>query len=190
MINAQKEIQALAAKRVKLKEALAAAEAKRAGSFPTAAEGVGQKFMNFGKASVMHTAETKIKAELAVVDRQIKGHKQSFGLALFATLSEAEDTRGYLPTDRQVRNIYDTCRGDLQRMEASKKSKMEELKQLGGSVDEATVPSVVENSNNGFQNGAGAEDLSMRSNNANSYMAPQSGGFSDNPSNGAEDLLL
>jgi hypothetical protein len=187
LINAQKEIQALAAKRVKLKETLAAAEAKRAGAFPTKAEGYGEKFMNFGKVGVMHSSETKTKAELAVVDRQIKTHKQNFGLELFGTLSEAEDTRGYLPNDRQVRNIYDTCRGDIQRMESTKKSKAEELKQLGGSVnDDATTPSVVENGNNGFQTG---EDLNMQ----NSYLAPQTdGGFSDNPSNqnGPEDLLL
>ena len=53
LINAQKEIQALAAKRVKLKESLAAAEAKRAGAFPTKAETVGGKLANFGKAGVL-----------------------------------------------------------------------------------------------------------------------------------------
>lgn len=99
--------------------------------------------------------------------------------------------------DRQVRNIYDTCRGDIQRLEANKKSKADELKQLGASVnDEATMPSVVENGSNGFQ--TGSQDLSMQTSNSNSnsnygsgsYMAPQTGSFSDNPSNGPEDLLL
>lgn len=162
LIEAQKEIQALAAKRVKLKESLAAAEAKRAGAFPTKAETVGQKFMNFGKASAMHSGETKIKAELAVVDRQIRNHKQTFGLSIFVALAEAEDTKGYLPTDRQVRSLYDACRGDIQRMESNKKQKMEELKELGGSVEE-TAPSVVETSN-GTDAGFGG-DLSME----NSY---------------------
>ena len=141
---------------------------------------MGQKFMNFGKAGVMHSGETKIKAELAVVDRHIRGHKQNFGLTIFLALSEAEDSRGYLPTDRQVRSLYDGCRGDIQRMESSKKNKMEELKALGGSVEEA-APSVVEMD--------AGNDLSMQT------------GFSDNPSAGApqtsqtgqqqmDDLLL
>lgn len=132
LIEAQKEIQALAAKKVKLKETLAQAEANRAAAFPTKAETVGQKFMNFGKASVLHGGETKIKGELAFVERSIKGHKQKFGISLFASLTDAEDNKGYLPTDRQVRNIYDTCRGDITRIEAKIKAKDEEIVALGG----------------------------------------------------------
>mmetsp|Transcript_106462 Transcript_106462/g.159243 ORF Transcript_106462/g.159243 Transcript_106462/m.159243 type:complete len:275 (-) Transcript_106462:104-928(-) len=134
LINAQKEIQALAAKRVQLKESLAAAEAKRAGAFPEKADTVGKKVMNFGKAGVMHSGETKIKAELAIVDRQIKSHKQKFGLELYGTLAEAEDTRGYLPSDRQVRSIYDQTRQDIQAMQAKKKLKEEELISIGGTI--------------------------------------------------------
>lgn len=132
LIMAQKEIQALAAKKVKLKEQLAAAEANRAAAFPTKAESVGQKVMNFGKASYLHGGETKLKGELALVDRSIKGHKQKFGVVLFSLLVDAEDKKGYLPTDRQVRNIYDTCRGDIQRVEGKIKQKDELIVSLGG----------------------------------------------------------
>jgi hypothetical protein len=132
LIQAQKEIQALAAKKVKLKEALAAAEANRAAAFPTKAENFVQKLANFGKASVLHGGEAKIKGELALVERSIKGHKQKFGIALFALLVDAEDNQGYLPTDRQVRNIYDTCRGQTTRIEAKIKQKDEEIVALGG----------------------------------------------------------
>jgi hypothetical protein len=132
LITAQKEIQALAAKRVKLMESLAQAEANRAAAFPTKAETVGQKFVNFGKAGVLHGGETKIKAELAIVDRKIKGFKQSFGVELFDSLAEAEDQRGYLPSDRQVRNMYDACRGEVQRIEDKRKAKIEEIVALGG----------------------------------------------------------
>lgn len=207
LLNAQKEIQALAAKRVKLKEQLAAAEAKRAGAFPEKAETVGQKFVNFGKASVMHSGETKIKAELAIVDSRIKGHKQNFGLDLYATLSEAEDTRGYLPSDRQVRNVYDTCRSDIQRMEANKKKKMEELHALGGMTNDASTPTVVENSSPA-QSSVEDKDTSMASNltysdsKITNNAAPiqttsgytDSASMSDNKSNNdpnqMEDLLL
>ena len=55
LINAQKEISALAAKRVKLKESLAQQEATRAAAFPVKAETYGGKLMNFGKAGGMHS---------------------------------------------------------------------------------------------------------------------------------------
>lgn len=189
LITAQKEIQALAAKRVQLKEALATAEVKRAAAFPTKAEGVGQKLLNFGKAGVMHSEETKLKAELALVDRRIKGHKQSFGLDLFQTLSDAEDARGYLPSDRQVRNIYDACRAEIQKMEANKKQKMDELKELGVPESDITTPSVVENSNTNTSSTYG--DFSGTS----SYQAPSQtqtyGSYSDNnQADGSDDLLL
>jgi hypothetical protein len=184
LINAQKEIQALAAKRVQLKESLATAEAKRAGAFPTKADTVGQKFMNFGKASVMLSGETKIKAELAVVDRQIKGYKQKFGLDLYATLSEAEDTRGYLPTDRQVRNVYDTTRGDIQRLETNKKLKLEELARLGAGGSSSTS---ADNTNGGTNSNPHdlTSDLSMQDSyfdNENPSGGGMTGGYSDNHS--------
>lgn len=132
LIIAQKEIQALAAKRVKLKEDLAAAEARRAGAFPTPAETATEKVRNFGKASAMHSNETKIKAEISMLDARIKGFKQDFGLSLFGILVEAEDTRGYLPSDRQVRSIYDQTRQDISKLLAKKEKKSEELKSLSG----------------------------------------------------------
>jgi hypothetical protein len=134
LIRAQREIQALAGKRVKLMEALAAAEANRAAAFPTKAETVGQRLTNFGRASVLHGGETKIKAELAIVDMTIKGFKQGFGVELFDLLAEAEDQRGYLPTDRAVRNMYDTCRGDIQRLQDKRNEKGEEIVALGGTA--------------------------------------------------------
>lgn len=163
LIEAQKEIQALAAKKVKLKESLAQAEANRAAAFPTRAETVGQRVVNFGKASVLHGGETKIKGELALVERSIKGHKQKFGVSLFASLMDAEDNKGYLPTDRQVRNIYDTCRGDITRIEAKIKAKDEEIVALGGTSTKG----------HGFT----ASDESAAQDNANSSTTAQSGTF-------------
>jgi hypothetical protein len=183
LINAQKEILALAAKRVQLKESLAAAEAKRAGSFPQKAENAGQKLRNFGKAGVMHSGETKLKAELAIVDRQIKTHKQKFGLELYPALADAEDARGYLPTDRQVRSIYDQTRQDIHAMQAKKSLKEEELISLGATV----------NNNNDDT------DMMANDNQRQQQQQPGGGGYSDasagSPSNASnngdmEDLLL
>jgi hypothetical protein len=141
LIVAQKETQALAAKRVVLKESLAAAEAKRAGAFPTPAETAGQKVMNFGKASAMHSNETKIKAEVSMLDSRIKGHKQDFGISLYTVMSDAEDNRAYLPSDRQVRSIYDQARQDIQTIQLKKHKKGEEMKALGGTPPPAVQES-------------------------------------------------
>jgi hypothetical protein len=186
LIKAQKEIQALAGKRVKLKEALAQAETNRAAAFPTRAETVGQKLFNFGKASVYHGGETKIKAELALVDRSIKGHKMNFGLELFALLVDAEDNKGYLPSDRQVRNIYDTCRGDIHKLDSKKKLKIEEIIALGGTYSTET-PADSQTGNDVDSN----SKLNEPSQSTSSFQPPafqpptempfMSSGFSDNP---------
>jgi hypothetical protein len=198
LIKAQKEIQALAAKKVKLKEALAQAEANRHASFPKPAETVGQKFVNFGKASYLHGGETKIKAELALVDRQIKSYKQTFGIELYALLSDAEDNKGYLPTDRQVRNIYDTCRGDIQRIESKRKLKDDELVALGGTSALAAEANAKSNAmlDSSFQpptdpmNTAGSGTGGF----ANNTPTFPTGGFSDNPNpnnnDDSDDLLF
>ena len=144
IILAQKEIQALAARRVKQKEALAKAEADRAAAFPTKAENYGQKLFNIGKAGLYHGGEAKIKTELTVTDRLIKGHKEDFGVALFNAFAEAEDKEGFLPTDRQIRNVYDTCRQDLTTLEQQKKAKEDEIVELGGRRVSSETPSIVQ----------------------------------------------
>lgn len=144
LISAQKEIQALAGKRAKQKEALAKAEANRAAAFPTKAETYGQKLFNIGKASVLHGSETKIKTELSVTETFIKGHKEDFGVALYDAFAAAEDNEGFLPTDRQIRNVYDTCRQDLTALEQQKRAKEEEIVELGGKRPSAEIPTVHE----------------------------------------------
>jgi len=118
---------------------------------------------------------------------------------MYDDFAKAEDTRGYLPTDRQIRSIYDSCRNDLQGMETNKQKKLQELIALGGnSAEDNTIPSIVENivENNHHhqQQGYGSHnnDLSMQS----SYAAPTNGGYgAPNATNGSthkdpDDLLL
>lgn len=146
LILAQKEIQALAGRRVKQKEALAMAEVDRAAAFPTKAETYGQKIYNFGKAGILHGGEAKIKTELSVTDRLIKGYKEEFGVALYDAFAFAEDKEGFLPTDRQIRNVYDTCRQDMTVLDQQRKAKEDEIVELGGkrSASEIPVTTVVE----------------------------------------------
>ena len=118
------------AKRVKLKEEEAQAEVTRASAFPTKAETVVDKMKNAGKSTYLAGGETKIKAEIAIVDTQIKNHKQKFGVALYETMVDAEDNRNYLPSDRTVRTIYDQCRQDVSNMLRNKETKQKELDML------------------------------------------------------------
>jgi len=180
LILAQKEIQALAAKRVTQKQALAAAEAHRAASFPTKAETYGQKLMNFGKAGYLHSGETKIKTELAVTDRLIKGHKEDFGVALYDSFAAAEDNEGFLPTDRQIRNVYDTCRQDLTVFQQKIKAKEDEIVELGGQRPSSETPSVQQS--NATTSSASTASMTTASgastynnNTSSSYGAPTSG---------------
>jgi hypothetical protein len=184
LILAQKEIKALNGKRTKLKEAQASAIAKRAGAFPTKAESWGESFMNAGKSSVMHGSETKLKTELAIIDRKINSIKQTFGLSLFATFVEAEDTKGFLPTDRQVRSIYDLTRGDIQKLEVKKDNKMRELEALGGrpfekeSLNSGGQSSLPDNFNNDGPHNMTGGDIHLQH--------QQGGGFSDNNAAGTQ----
>lgn len=101
--------------------------------------------MNFGKATYLHSGETKIKTQVAVTDRLIKGHKEDFGIVLYNAFAAAEDNEGFLPTDRQIRNVYDTCRQDLTVLEQQKKAKEEEIVALGGQRPSSQKPSVQQN---------------------------------------------
>jgi len=185
LINAQKEILALAAKRVKQKEALAMAETSRAAAFPTKAETYGQKLMNFGKAGYLHGGETKIKTELSVTDRLIKGHKEDFGVNLYNAFANAEDNEGFLPTDRQIRNVYDTCRQDITSFEQQKKAKEDEIVELGGKRVSSETP-VVEETNTNTTTMANTTTTYNNNNNSNSNSISSSSSSSyGNPSYGA-----
>jgi len=176
LITAQKEVQALASKRVKQKEALAKAEANRAAAFPTKAETYGQKLMNFGKAGYLHGGETKIKTELSVTDRLIKGHKEDFGVVLYDAFASAEDNEGFLPTDRQIRNVYDTCRQDLTALQQKKKAKNDEIVELGGKQTQTETFSVQDPQmvNNTSMATANAAPYGGNSNSYGATSAPQS----------------
>jgi hypothetical protein len=134
---------------------------------------------NFGKASYLHGGEAKIKTELAVVERKIKGHKQDFGIELFGRLVEKEDKEGWLPTDRQVRNMYDTCRGDIQRLESKKKAKADEIIALGGSSGVASASASASTTSSDFIPPSTTTTTSTTQ--QPSTFAPQQSSFSDNP---------
>jgi len=135
LITVQKEIEGLASKRVIVKEELNRSKAKRAEAAPIKAETFKEKVSAASNASVAHVGETKTRTELALIDNKMKSHKQTFGVQLYEAYSEAEDTRGLLPGDRDIRSLYDTARNEVKKCEDNKKIKEEEIVELRNSND-------------------------------------------------------
>lgn len=172
LLTAQREISALDLKRGKVLSKISANESKERepGAYvdgTTMVEKVQNAAIKTGFASNL----AKLKTELAMVDAQIKDHKQIFGLEIFQIFVDMEDMEGWLPTVRDIRSIYDQARRDIEKIQARRKQKEEELTKVGGvpmtnsseksQYNEPTMPQPVrpENTvaNNYFQQAASAE---------------------------------
>lgn len=138
LITAQREIAALEIKVERHKQFIHDAIVKRKSAFPNAAINWQEKLSNAGKSTAMAGNETKLKTELSMFEVQVKAHKQQFGLDLYPTLEKLEDSQGWLPTDREIRSIYDTCRKDSENIKLKKTVKQNELTALGGSNPDGT----------------------------------------------------
>merc|ERR1719343_885217 len=117
------------------------AEASRTGtaSIFTAAT-IGEKLMNAAKYAAAGTKEIATKTELAMLQRQIVGFKEEFGVELYPIFESMEDNEGWLPTDRKVRSLYDSAREDIQAMEKIKNEKRENIRQLDGVEGSGLTP--------------------------------------------------
>lgn len=127
LINAHKEVAALEAKVVTLKEDISSAEVGRSAAYGANAETIGAKLQKAGRTVSMAGTEGKLKTELVVLQRKIKAIKQDFGLEIFEEFSILEDRENWLPKDRAVRGIYDSCRQDIEAIELKRKQKQQEL---------------------------------------------------------------
>jgi hypothetical protein len=132
LITAQREIAALEIRVDRQKEQMKQAEEKRKGAFPVPATNWQEKLTNAGKSTAMAGSEAKLSTELSMLEVQLKAFKQQFGLDLYPTLENLEDTQGWLPTDREIRSMYDACRKDCEAINLKKIFKQEELTVLGG----------------------------------------------------------
>ncbi|KAL7580753.1 hypothetical protein ACA910_001036 [Epithemia clementina (nom. ined.)] len=136
LLEAQREIAVVYNKKTQLKERMKQAEAKRAAAFPKKAENWQEKLTNVAISTSLAGGEAKLKAEEMVLDNSLKSHKQSFGLKLYPVLEALEDNEHWLPTDREVRTIYDNCRRDIEAIRKKAKVKVDELETLGVSRKE------------------------------------------------------
>jgi hypothetical protein len=131
LLTAQREISALNIKRGKLQEKINANDEKQKTAF-TVANNIGEKISNTAKKAGFVSNHAKLMTELSMVDAQIRDFKQVFGLEMFQIFVDLEDIEGWLPTVRDIRSIYDQCRRDVEKIQAKRKGKEEEIIKLGG----------------------------------------------------------
>ena len=143
LITAQREISALDIKRGKLQERINQAAATRAAAF-TPATSWQDKIVNAGKSAALGGNEAKLSTEMALLKSEMKHYKQEFGVTLYKTLEELEDDKQWLPTDREIRSIYDNCRRDIEKIKKRQLAKQQELESMepAGYAAPAPAPEV------------------------------------------------
>jgi hypothetical protein len=130
LLMAQREIAALEIRKKAIKEQQAQAEVTRKAAFPTPAQSIGGQILNAGKSATLAANEAKLMTDMASITRLIQAQKEEFGEKLFETLVELEDKEGWLPTDRDIRALYDQTRRDVEKLIAKRKAKEQELAEL------------------------------------------------------------
>jgi len=141
LIMAQREIAALEIKRAKQQDLIQQAAQVRASTFTRPAENWADMLANAGKSAALGGNEAKLSTELALYNGQVQHFKQEFGVSLYNTLEELEDSKQWLPTDREIRSIYDNCRRDVEKIQQRKVAKQAELKSVqNGGVEEYAGP--------------------------------------------------
>ena len=144
LIKAQREVAAYERKRDAMKGKVNMAESNRTGSASIfTAQTIGEKLMNAAKYAAAGAKEAASKTELAMLERQILGFKEAFGVELYPIFESMEDNEGWLPTDRKVRSLYDAAREDIAAMNKLKDDKREQIKQLDGVEGSGLTPTVI-----------------------------------------------
>eukprot|EP00804_Cyclotella_cryptica_P021940 CCRYP_000887-RA/>CCRYP_000887-RA protein AED:0.07 eAED:0.07 QI:0/-1/0/1/-1/0/1/0/361 len=144
LIKAQREVAAYEKKRDAMKGKVNLAEVNRSSTGSIlAAETVGQKLFNAASFIQAGAKEAACKTELAMLERQIRGFKEEFGVELYPVFQSMEDNEGWLPTDRKVRSLYDQAREDIAGMEKSKEEKREQIRNLEGVEGNGLTPPAV-----------------------------------------------
>lgn len=144
LIKAQREVAAYERKRDTMRGKVNMAEANRSGSASIfTAQTIGEKLMNAAKYAAAGAKEAASKTELAMLERQILGFKEEFGVELYPVFESMEDNEGWLPTDRKVRSLYDSAREDIAAMVKLQNDKREQIKQLDGVEGTGLTPPTV-----------------------------------------------
>jgi len=136
LLSTQREISVLKIRKANFEEQITIENLKHSTRFPSKKTGEEVTFkenvVNAGK-QVAHTSLiSTYKTHLVVIDNLMKDHKQIFGKTMFAIFVTKEDFENWLPTERMIRSMYDAARRDVLDVEKEKKTKIEDLRALGG----------------------------------------------------------
>lgn len=112
-----------------LREKRAAVNSRHGGklSYQVPADSVGERILNFPKNARITGSETKLKANVALIDREILANKRRFGVECYELLVHLEENEHYIPDDRDVRFHYDHARKDVAKLEMVKEEKHEDM---------------------------------------------------------------
>ncbi len=153
LIKAQREVAAYERKRDTMRGKVNLVEAERCstGSIFYAAT-ISEKLYNAAKFAAAGAKEAASKTELAMLERQILGFKEEFGVELYPIFESMEDNEGWLPTDRKVRSLYDCAREDIAKMKKMQQEKREQILQLDGVEGSGLAPTTVPPTTTTFSN--------------------------------------
>lgn len=138
LIQSQREIAALHLKRTELKERINLTNVSRTASYNQKSENWAEAISNASRTTMIAGNEAKLKAELAMVESNINHYKHLFGVSIYQQFTLLEDTKNWLPTDREIRSLYDSCRKDIENCRKKIQSKENEIKTLDNGESIAT----------------------------------------------------
>ncbi|KAL3765752.1 hypothetical protein ACHAWU_009720 [Discostella pseudostelligera] len=144
LIKAQREVAAYERKRDTMRGKVNLVEAERCGTGSIFyAATISEKLYNAAKFAAAGAKEAASKTELAMLERQILGFKEEFGVELYPIFESMEDNEGWLPTDRKVRSLYDCAREDIAKMKKLQEEKREQMLRLDGVEGSGLTPTTV-----------------------------------------------
>ena len=90
-------------------------------------ESIQEKAKAAGNQAKNAGMKTKIQAEMALLDREIKSRKQLFGIEMLDALLQME---GFTPSDSEIKAIYEAAKKEIGEQQAKKDVKQEEINVL------------------------------------------------------------
>ena len=127
-----KDNKALLQKRARKQQQLVEVAEQREVAYPKVpCETFAGQFQNGCKAANFARQEVGCKNKIALVEDNMKKNKKLFGEEVYKVLVRLEDHEKWLPSDRDVRFLYDQARRDITKMISEKQQKIMELGELG-----------------------------------------------------------
>lgn len=123
--KAEKDIAIIIEKKDSKQSEIDDVEKARSGELP--AESFQEKAFAAGNQAKNAGLKTKIQAEMALLDREIKSRKQLFGVEMFDALLQLS---GFSPSDTEIKAIIDAAKKDIGELQAKKDVKQEEINVL------------------------------------------------------------